>query len=267
VSHVEPIRVGRVEVRTICEGWGKLALADELPGRAVDWDDERARRPWAFDGDGSWPWHVHGFVLTMPSGDRIAVDAGVGDFPPYVPWVESSPGAWDDVRAEDIRHVIVTHLHADHAGGTIVGGGPAFPNARVHVHEADWSFFAGSTDEDYVAHHAMGVLLEVGSLSITDHDHEIVPGVRVRHTPGHTPGHRSVIVRDGDDVLVLTGDLLHTPTQVANPEWWSSHDEDPQLASAARRMLLWRAGHDGWRVGVPHFARPFGRVGPHGWLE
>jgi glyoxylase-like metal-dependent hydrolase (beta-lactamase superfamily II) len=267
MSHVEPITVGGIRVRVICEGWGALALADELPGRRIDWTGARERHPWAFDGDGSWPWHVHGFVLTMPSGIQIAVDTGVGDFPPYVPWVDAAIDAWGPVRTEDVRHVIVTHLHADHAGGTVIDGKPAFPNATVHVHEADWSSFAGSTDDDYVARHAMSVLLEEGMLSITDRDLEILPGIRVHHTPGHTPGHRSVIVRDGEDVLVLTGDLLHTPTQVEHPEWWSSHDEDPQLAAAARRILLWRAGHDGWRVGVPHFARPFGRVGPRGWLE
>src|SRR5216117_3087605 len=177
MSHVEPIRVGRIQVLTICEGWGALALADELPGRSVDWTGERERRPWAFDGDGSWPWHVHAFVLTMPSGMQIAVDTGVGDFPPYVPWADSSPDAWDVVRPEDIGHVVVTHLHADHAGGTVTDGTPTFPNATVHVHEADWSYFAGSTDEDYVARHSMSALLELGMLSITDQDQEIVPGL------------------------------------------------------------------------------------------
>jgi hypothetical protein len=76
-----------------------------------------------------------------------------------------------------------------------------------------------------------------------------------------------VILSDDGEVILLTGDLLHLPTQVAHPGWWSSHDEDPQLGAAARRLLLWRAAQDGWRLGVPHFARPFGSVGPKGWLE
>ena len=59
----------------------------------------------------------------------------------------------------------------------------------------------------------------------------------------------------------------HRTTQVAHPGWWSAHDQDPQLGAAARRLLLWRAAQDGWRLGVPHFARPFGSVGPKGWLE
>jgi glyoxylase-like metal-dependent hydrolase (beta-lactamase superfamily II) len=113
----------------------------------------------------------------------------------------------------------------------------------------------------------MSSLLELGMLSITDTDREPVPGVHLRHTPGHTPGHRSVIVTDGDEAVLLTGDLLHLPTQAAHPGWWSSHDEDPQLGAASRRLVLWRAAQDGWRIAVPHFARPFGSVGSKGWLE
>ena len=243
MSHVQPVRVGRIEIRTICEGW-------------------------AFVGIDRWRWHVHAFVVRLPSGMTILVDTGVGDFPPYAPWEESVEDPWQEVETADVRHVMVTHLHADHAGGTVIGGAPAFPNATVHVHEADWSAFAGSTDaDDYVARHAMSSLLELGMLSITDTDREPVPGVHLRHTPGHTPGHRSVIITDGDEAVLLTGDLLHLPTQAAHPGWWSSHDEDPQLGAASRRLVLWRAAQDGWRVAVPHFARPFGSVGSKGWLE
>jgi glyoxylase-like metal-dependent hydrolase (beta-lactamase superfamily II) len=268
MSHVQPVRVGRIEIRTICEGWAGLALADEAPGRTVDWDGERERRPWAFVGTDRWRWHVHAFVVRLPSGMTILVDTGVGDFPPYAPWEESVEDPWQEVETADVRHVMVTHLHADHAGGTVIGGAPAFPNSTVHVHEADWSAFAGSTDaDDYVARHAMSSLLELGMLSITDTDREPVPGVYLRHTPGHTPGHRSVIIADGEEAVLFTGDLLHLPTQAAHPGWWSSHDEDPQLGAASRRLVLWRAAQDGWRVGVPHFARPFGSVGSKGWLE
>ena len=268
MSHVQPVRVGRIEIRTICEGWAALALAEEAPGQTVDWDGERERRPWAFVGTDRWRWHVHAFVVRLPSGMTILVDTGIGDFPPYAPWEESVEDPWAEVETEEVRHVMVTHLHADHAGGTVIGGAPAFPNATVHVHEADWSAFAWSTDaDDYVARHAMSSLLELGMLSITDTDREPVPGVYLRHTPGHTPGHRSVIITDEDEAVLLTGDLLHLPTQAAHPGWWSSHDEDPQLGAASRRLVLWRAAQDGWRVGVPHFARPFGSVGSKGWLE
>ena len=157
-------------------------------GRTVDWDGERERRPWAFVGTDRWRWHVHAFVVRLPSGMTILVDTGVGDFPPYAPWEESVEDPWQEVETADVRHVMVTHLHADHAGGTVIGGAPAFPNATVHVHEADWSAFAGSTDaDDYVARHAMSSLLSSGCCRSPIPTASRSPGCTFAHTPGHTP--------------------------------------------------------------------------------
>jgi glyoxylase-like metal-dependent hydrolase (beta-lactamase superfamily II) len=160
-------------------------------------------------------------------------------------------------------------LHADHAGGACrPDGSPRFPNAVHHVHDADWRFFAeADDDDDFEGRTAMQAIEERGRLSVTTKDRTIVEGVRVIHTPGHTPGHRSVLVEDGDDAMLLTGDLLHIPIQVAHPEWASTHDVDPMLGVGARRMLLFRARYRGWRVAVSHFGRPFGRVGDDGWIE
>ena len=111
----------------------------------------------------------------------------------------------------------------------------------------------------------MECLLEAGRLSMVPEDHAVVPGVRVLHTPGHTPGHRSVVLTDGDATLLVAGDLLHLPIQVAHPDWASGHDEDPALGCASRETLLLRARAERWNVAVPHFAQVFGSVGPSGW--
>jgi glyoxylase-like metal-dependent hydrolase (beta-lactamase superfamily II) len=160
----------------------------------------------------------------------------------------------DELRAagvvpEDVRHVIHTHLHSDHAGGACrPDGEPRFPNAVHHVHPADWDFFAGADDpEDFQGRSAMRRLEALGMLDLDPADRVIVPGVRVAHSPGHTPGHRSILMADGSSTLLFTGDLLHLPIQVAHPEWQSSHDEDPsvgrvadQVAHAgAERALAW----------------------------
>jgi len=68
-----------------------------------------------------------------------------------------------------------------------------------------------------VARHAMSALLELGMLSITEDDQELVPGVRLRHSPGHTPGHRSVILGDVLDVL---------DTVVIDEATWTAMDPD-----------------------------------------
>ena len=65
--------------------------------------------------------------------------------------------------------------------------------------------------------------------------------------------------------MLLTGDLLHLPVQAAHPTWPSSHDEDPETGRRFAAPRPRSAAGDGWLVGVPHFARPFGRVDDAGW--
>lgn len=264
-----PIRVGRAEVVPLLDGWAALPLEDEAPGHDVDWTSEARRFPWLVSDDGhDWRWHVRAF-LVRTGGVELLVDTGIGHLgrPPY------SVGGEIDASLEQagtaasaIAHVVLTHLHADHAGGACTPDGDArFPNATYHVHDADWRYFAEG-DEDFGGRAAMARLETDGRLAISSIDHTVVPGVRVVHTPGHTPGHRSVLLDGGDEMLLFTGDLLHTPVQIAHPGWPSAHDVDPQLGAASRRIQLFRARASGWRVAVTHFGRPFGRVTGDGWV-
>jgi glyoxylase-like metal-dependent hydrolase (beta-lactamase superfamily II) len=260
------VRVGNVEVVPLCDGWAPLPLSDEVPGHEVDWSAERDAYPWAFDAedDGSWAWHVHAFLLRL-SGGAVLIDCGIGHLgrPPY-----DVAGRIDDelaaagVTPADVRHVIHTHLHSDHAGGACrPDGEPRFPNAVHHVHPADWDFFAGSDDpDDFGGRSAMRRLEELGMLDLDPGDREVAPGVRVVHSPGHTPGHRSVLLADDPYSMLFTGDLLHLPIQVSHPEWESGHDEEPELGVASRIALLTRARDERWGVAVSHFGRPFGGV-------
>jgi glyoxylase-like metal-dependent hydrolase (beta-lactamase superfamily II) len=265
VSHVEPLRVGRWEVEVVCEGWAALPLAEECPGQQVDWAGERERHPWAFvPGEHAWAWHVHSFVL-RDEEHTLLVDAGVGAFGPWAPWRDEHPDPWAALDPSGVDHVLITHLHADHAGGSVEAGRPRFANARYHVHPADWEFFAGS--DDYVAADAMIPIRELGQLVLEPEDHDVVAGVSLIHTPGHTPGHRSVLLRDGVRSLLITGDLLHIPVQVDNPTWPSGHDEDPEMGASSRVSLLTRASSGDWAIAVNHFASPFGSVTPGAWTR
>jgi glyoxylase-like metal-dependent hydrolase (beta-lactamase superfamily II) len=147
-----------------------------------------------------------------------------------------------------------------------VGGEPRFPNAAHVVHPADWAWFddGGSA---YNARGPMERLLELDMLDLRPDDREVWPGLRVVHAPGHTPGHRAVVLTEGDDTVLFTGDLLHVPVQVARPGEHGNHDVDAEEAAGSRAGLVGRARNGAWGVAVSHFARPFGHVRSSGWVD
>jgi glyoxylase-like metal-dependent hydrolase (beta-lactamase superfamily II) len=147
-----------------------------------------------------------------------------------------------------------------------VDGEPRYPNAVHVVHPADWSRSVGADHPNW-ARGAMQRLFELGMVDLAAEDGDVWPGVRVVHAPGHTPGHRSVVLDDGGRSMLFTGDLLHTPLQISAPEHPSNHDVDADAACRSRVRVVGRARDEDWIVAVSHFARPFGRVGPSGWVE
>jgi N-acyl homoserine lactone hydrolase len=158
-------------------------------------------------------WPVHGFVVTYPGGAAL-VDTGVGG-PQGLQddWRAVNVAAADalaglDLSPADISLVINTHLHFDHCGQNAVFKHAAFHVQRAELERArreardlaDWFDFAGARFE------------------LLDGDTEIVPGLSVITTPGHTVGHQSVVIQgaDGDDLLI--GDAAYTPALYGGPD-------------------------------------------------
>jgi glyoxylase-like metal-dependent hydrolase (beta-lactamase superfamily II) len=133
------------------------------------------------------------------------------------------------------------------------------------VHPADWAWFDGGGSA-YNARAPMERLLELDMLDLPPDDRKVWPGLQVVHAPGHTPGHRAVVLTEGDDTVLFTGDLLHTPVQVARPGERGNHDVDGGEAARSRAELVGQAWQGAWRVAVSHFAEPFGHVGSSGWV-
>ena len=150
---------------------------------------------------------VHGFLIKHPAGAGL-VDTGYGtplalikDYRPVNASVAEALRT-HDVDPSDIRWVINSHLHFDHCGQNAV-----FPQAPFYVQRteyegrhryadtpAEWLEFAGARVE------------------LLDGEREIVSGVRVITTPGHTPGHQSVEVDTSAGPALLTGDACWTVT-------------------------------------------------------
>lgn len=110
-------------------------------------------------------------------------------------------------RPEQITTVILTHLHYDHAGNNQL-----FPKARFFVQREELRYALAPTSFDATAYFApsLGITPDyLGTkLELLDGDAEIADGVRVITTPGHTPGHQSVIVDTAGGRYCIAGDAV-----------------------------------------------------------
>jgi N-acyl homoserine lactone hydrolase len=158
-------------------------------------------------------WPVHGFVVTHPGG-AVLVDTGVGG-PEKVlsDWRVVNRSVADalaehDMAPGDIGLVINTHLHFDHCGQNAV-----FTHAACYVQRAEVERSRRESPGLYDWFDFMNARFE-----LLDGDAEVLPGLSVIATPGHTVGHQSVIVASGDGTPdVLIGDAAYTPRQYAGP--------------------------------------------------
>jgi glyoxylase-like metal-dependent hydrolase (beta-lactamase superfamily II) len=145
--------------------------------------------------------------------------------------------------------VIITHLHTDHIGWAVDGGAPYFGNASYLVPRADIDAVDRLNPSLDTA--LLEPLRRTGQLTPVDGDAGVAAGVRVVATPGHTPGHQSVLVADS---VLVTGDLLVHTVQLDDPALEYAHDDAPDLARRTRET--WLARHAGV-LATAHLGEPF----------
>lgn len=172
--------------------------------------------------------------------------------------VERASSIQDDLTAlgidrRDIRWVILTHLHPDHAGGAVVQQAAHFPNARHVVqrreldaiHDPEYPRRQGLEGDSFE------VLLAAGLVVPVDGEASIAPGVRVMRTGGHTAGHQAVILDGQHDTATCLGDLLPTRHHL-DPVCVPAVDDYPLDSIAAKRAQFTRAGQLGTWLIVAH---------------
>ncbi len=202
----------------------------------------------------------YGCYLLRSSDITVLVDTGVGgDLISVLQATGTQP--------EDVQAVAYTHLHGDHIAWNLSGPDDkprlTFPNARYYVPRGDWSYYVeqGSPGYSPAVHGKFRPLEERGLVQLVDDGASIGPGLTVWATPGHTPGHCSIVVQSGDDRAIVVGDALIHPIQVGHPEWNTTWDHDPDTATRTRRLLIERMEREQSLGGVSHFAPPgFGRI-------
>jgi glyoxylase-like metal-dependent hydrolase (beta-lactamase superfamily II) len=212
-------------------------------------------------------------ITLIRSGDALVlVDTGAG-----MNFFESAGLLADSFDAagldrEAVTHVVLTHAHPDHVWGIIDDFDEAerFPNAGYLIGTGEWDFWM---DPDFLANnpeelHSFGLGAQRNLGAVAEKvtrvgaDHAVVPGVTMIATPGHTPGHMSVLVEDGGEQLLILGDALTHPTiSFERPDWQPTSDQVREQAIATRRALLDRAATDGLMLIGYHLPWPgVGRV-------
>lgn len=201
-----------------------------------------------------------GCFLIRADGQTILVDTGNGPERNGQLLEELETAG---VRREDISVVVFTHLHGDHTGWNIDRGSgrPLFPAARYLVPRADWEHYR--TREQVPASFTCDVvpLEAMGCLELIEGERSIGPSVRTLSTPGHTPGHTSLVIVSGEERAAVIGDVVLSTIDVEEPTLVTSFDNDQALAVQTRLVLLERLEKEQAVVAASHLQAPgLGRV-------
>ena len=163
--------------------------------------------------------------------------------------------------------VAMSHLHFDHAGGLLdAGGARAFPRATIVAQRAEWEIALGPNSRLVASYDQpeLRLVADWGAQGWADGEREILPGVSVRPTGGHSAGHQAVIVRPGGGrrPLAFFGDLAMRPWS-ANPRWITAFDDFPLDSVAVKGELFRQAVAEDWTIVLSHEPRqPIGRLVP-----
>nr|WP_042674175.1 MBL fold metallo-hydrolase [Methylobacterium sp. B34] len=266
-TQTRALRVGAASVETASDGTLSSSLAFMLP------DTPRAEVEAVFNAEGQ-PAEVTP-IPTNPSLVRIGsevilIDAGSGNsFQPTAGKLGETLES-RNIPREAITQVVFTHAHPDHLWGAVddFDDSERFPNARYVVPAEEWDFWTREDVETLVPDWLKG--LSVGSRRILRRleakverrkpGESIAPGLSYVASPGHTPGHASVLVEAGGEQVLIGGDALsHAVLSFRRPAWAFGSDLDRDLAASTRLALLDRLASE--RMMLVGFHLPGSGVG------
>jgi glyoxylase-like metal-dependent hydrolase (beta-lactamase superfamily II) len=220
------------------------------------------KRRVAVDREGKIP-VGHNYAAVRTDDDLIVIDTGYG--------ADTHGGRTGHlleelVRAgygrEEVTKVVTTHPHGDHIkGNTLVEDGrrqPTFPRARHYLarHDWDWARTSETVRQtvEFDAH--LATLDALGLLTLVEGAQPIAPGVSAFPTPGHTPGHTSVLIESAGDTAVVLGDVCHHVEHFSHLDWVSTFDTNPALTPQSRARVLQLAVERNALVMCPHVPYP-----------
>jgi glyoxylase-like metal-dependent hydrolase (beta-lactamase superfamily II) len=247
--------VGKVRITKIVEleTVGSTRFILPLAG-----NEEIRKLPWLVPDfateEGRLKMSIHSLVVETPSR-RIVVDTGLGNdkqgrnVPTWnnrkTPFLETMTAA--GFPPDSIDTVLCTHLHVDHVGwNTKLADGkwvPTFANARYVFGKTEyehWRDHSDGPDKAAVFNDSVRPIAEAGKADLVASDAGLSDEITLIPTPGHSPGHISILIRSDGEEGLLSGDVAHHPCQMAHLDWSSTVDFDPVQSAVTRRQLFGR---------------------------
>ncbi len=208
--------------------------------------------------------------LLIETGDaKVLIDVGSGSrfFPTTGRMMANLEAA--GVDPYEITHVVITHAHPDHIWGIRDDfDEPLIPDAEYIIGSVEYDYWMqdGLVDrvtpemQQFVVGAVNSLTAEGVEWTMAGDGHEVVPGVRLIPSFGHSAGHMAVVVEsDGQQLLVAGDAITHAYMHFAHPDWYILNDLDPEQTVASRLRLLDMAAADRMAVLGYHF--PFPGVG------
>ena len=198
----------------------------------------------------------------------VLVDTGLGDLAAGArfrelygvtdpPWRLLTELAALGVAPEEVTHVLLTHLHFDHAAGAVRGAGaaarPTFPAARYLVHGGELAYARAPDRRSQASYQPDNwePLAAAGVLDAVAGEREVIPGLWLRDAPGHTDHHQVVTVTGGGRTLLFTADLFPFAAHL-KPHYVPALDVDPRRTMATRRRYLDLIAAERWLLLFQH---------------
>jgi len=206
-------------------------------------------------------------LLVRGHGRNILVDTGLGnkwsgkhrDIYKIDPASLQIQKALADLGLDpgDITDVILTHLHFDHAGGaTREENGeliPAFPNATYYIQRKNWEWANNPSPKDAGSYRKENFvpLQNHGVLEFVEGEEEIFPRIRLFLSDGHTRAQQLPLIRDGEETLFYSGDLIPTAVHLPLP-WVMGYDNFPLKTIEEKEHILNQAADEHWILFLEH---------------
>lgn len=243
------LKVGEIDVLVVSDG--VLPLPTKMLGHNADpairaaWLNDMFLPPDAFD------WALNA-VVVRSGGKTILIDAGLGSDPDlHLPRAGQLIKRLEDAGIDlaSVTDVVLTHMHMDHVGGLLVDGvkDRLRPDLQIHVAAAEVKFWEAPDFSHTAMPPGFPDALRSTAKRFTkeyhnqlrqfDEEYEVAPGVVVRRTGGHTPGHSVVRVASGGEALTFAGDAVFT-VGFEQPDWHNGFEHDPEEAARVRVRLL-----------------------------